>query len=52
MKDKNIVCLGIGGMITVLEMSALYCGINGILFTGVISSLVGIFGYTLGHREK
>lgn len=51
MKDKTIALIAIGSMITLIEVAAIFNGLNGeVLFTS-IAALASIFGYFIGRKE-
>jgi len=52
MKDRTIGLVVIGSWIGIIEVVALFQGINGQIMISAIGGLVGIFGYFVGRREK
>jgi len=52
MKDKTIKALaGITGL-TILEITALTLGYDGMLFGVVIAAIAGLAGYTIGRKTS
>jgi len=51
-KDKTIGLIVVVSWIGIIEVVALFQGIDGQIMISAIGGLVGIFGYFVGRREK
>ena len=51
MRESTIALLWIATLIAILELFALYRGIDGQLFFTTLSTLAGMFGYYLGRKR-
>lgn len=51
MDAKTIALIWIATCITIIEVVALFRGIDGQLFMTTLSSLVGLFGYYIGVKK-
>lgn len=48
---QQVIVIGIG-CITLLEVIALYKGLNGQIFSAVVGSIAVLVGYMFGRKEK
>ena len=51
MNEKTVIALFAMGCLTLLEIFALYKGVDGQIFATVISALSGIVGYAYAKRK-
>jgi len=51
MEHKTICAVSAIGAITIIELFALYCGIDGALLTGVVGVIAGLGGFIVGAKK-